>query len=151
MKQTDCLNEQDLTLHHYGELPDMESRARHVAGCPPCSERLDALRRDLALLPTLACEPVPATGTRIAARVGERLNRRRSNWLPALGASAVAAFALVATLVFWSPQPQPQRLPQRSTAALATIDIHEDMPDIDFLEDLDLLRDLELLRQLEGV
>lgn len=151
MKNTSCLSEQDLVLHFYGELPDTGEQVRHLAGCTVCAERFAAVSGDLAALPKLPYEPDHAAGTRMAARVSERLQSRRRGWLPALGTAAAATVALVVTLTLWPadrPQVQTTRLDRPS---LAVTSLDEDMPDIDFLEDLDVLRDLELLRQLEGV
>lgn len=86
----------------------------------------------------------------MAARVSERLTDRRSNWMPALGASAIAAFALV-IISSWSPQEELPQTVQLPAPPFTTMNFDEDMPDIDFIEDLELLRKLELLRQIEGV
>ncbi|MGK2907031.1 MAG: anti-sigma factor family protein [Desulfuromonadales bacterium] len=151
MKNTNCLNEQDLTLHYYGELPAHPEQARHLADCLLCRKRFSALGHDLATLPELHHEPDSAAGTRMAARVMEQLNRPRRNWMPALGASAIAAVALVVTFTDWSPQHQQLQTVQPATQALATLNLNEDMPDIDFFEDLELLKELDLLSQIEGV
>ncbi len=151
MNNRNCLSEQDLVLHYYRELPDSGGQVRHLSGCTLCAERFATLSRDLAKLPQMTHEPDHAAGTRMAARVRERLHDRRSNWLPALGASAVAAIALVVTLALWTPQSPQVQTAQLDTSSPALTSLDEDMPDIDFLEDLDVLRDLELLRQLEGV
>lgn len=151
MKKTNCLSEQDLILSYYGEFFDNEKESHHLADCPHCTERLDALRKDLSQLPDLLHQPDPAAGTRMAARVSEQLHSRRRNWWPALGASTVAALALVATFSFWSPQTPPLQTAQLATPSLVTTNINEDMPDIDFLEDFELLQELELLSQIEGV
>ncbi|MDH3454610.1 MAG: hypothetical protein OEL80_05630, partial [Desulfuromonadales bacterium] len=89
MKHNHCLNEPDLILHYYGELAANHEQARHLADCRLCAERLAALSHDLARLPGLSLEADLAAGPRMAARVSERLATRRSNWLPALGASTV--------------------------------------------------------------
>ena len=87
MNSKDCLTEQDLTLHYYGELD--ESRRRHLAGCQRCTERLATLTAELAGLPIQDCTPDALAGARMAARVNEALtSRRRKSWLPALGAGA---------------------------------------------------------------
>lgn len=151
MKSTSCLSEQDLVLHYYRELPETGERVRHLNACTSCAERFAALANDLAKLPDMPCVPDHAAGTRMAARVGERLRGRRSGWLPALGASAVAAIALLVSLALWTQQEPQVQTARLDTPAPAIVSLNEDMPDIEFLEDLDVLRELELLRQLEGV
>jgi len=151
MKNKNCLSEQDLILHFYGELPANDERLDHLADCPLCEECVSALSHDLAELPELSQEPDFAAGVRMAARVNERLNRRRRNWIPALGASAITAFALMITVFIWSPQNPRVQTTQSAPPALAIISLDEDMPEIDFLEDLELLKELELLSQIEGV
>lgn len=152
MKKTNCLNEQELLLYYYAELADMESTALHLADCPGCTVRLATLSRDLDQLPDPYREPGPVAATRMAARVSEQLRERRRSWLPALGATAVAALALVASISLW-PQQTPQQQPTRpaTTSLAATMNIDEDMPDLEFLEDFELLKNLELLSQIEGV
>ena len=98
MNSKDCLTEQELTLHYYGELD--ASRSRHLADCQQCTEHLGALTTELAGLPRPDCTADALAGVRMAARVTEQLtNRRRRRWLPALGAGAVAALALVDNLL----------------------------------------------------
>ena len=146
-----CLSEQDLTLYYYGELSTSNEQADHLAACLICRKRLSALRHDLAKLPNLNYEPDAAAGTRMAAYVSEKLNKRRRNWLPALGVSAIATFALVITISVWSPQSQQMQIVQSPAQLHETLSLNEDMPDIEFLEDLELLKELELLSQIEGV
>ena len=155
-KNSRCLSEQDLVLHFYGELSTSGKQAHHLTDCPLCAERLTVLGNDLAQLPSLTQEPDPAAGTRMAARVSEQLSGKRKSWLPALGASAVAACALVVTLAIWSPQEEPLQTAQLTTPSLTTPlfsagEFNEDMPDIYFLDDMELLQELELLSQIEGV
>jgi hypothetical protein len=49
MNSKDCLTEQELTLHYYGELD--ASRSLHLADCQQCTEHLGALTAELAKLP----------------------------------------------------------------------------------------------------
>lgn len=152
MKNTNCLGDQDLTLHYYGEIPPSAPELQHFNDCRSCQERFAALRQDLDALPNLSQVADPAAGTRMAARVSERLARRRIVWLPVVGGAAVAAVALVVTLSIWPSQPDLQPQPQPvQTAANNTVSLEESMPDIDFLNDIELLKELELLRQIEGV
>ena len=150
MKNKNCLSEQDLVLHYYGELPTKGEQVRHIDSCPLCKQRFEALGNDLEKLPNLAYETDFASGTRMAARVNEELNRRR-NWVPALGASTVAAVALVAAMFIWTPQTKLEQPTQMTNSSYATMSLNEDMPDIDFLDELELLKELELLSQIEGV
>ena len=149
MNSKDCLSEQELTLHYYGEHDD--SRGRHLADCQRCTQRLTTLTAQLDQLPKPDCTPDALAGVRMAARVREQLTtRRRRKWLPVLGAGAVAAIALVLT---FSPAPQPERqqVALSSPAAATLTGLEEDMPDIEFLDDIELLKELDLLAQIEGV
>lgn len=150
MRNKDCLNEQDLILHYYDELPASSVQARHVSECSLCTERLTALSDDLSLLPKLTYEHQDVAGTRMAARVNEQLSRRL-NWLPALGATTVATLTLVITVALWTPQAVVERPIQPITSSPTVLSLNEEMPEIDFLEDLELLQELEMLSQLEGV
>jgi len=153
--KNNCLSEQDLILHYYGELAASGETARHLAICPLCSERLTALGDDLAKLPDFSPEPGPVAGVRMAARVNEQLSGNRRSWIPALGASAAAVFALVITFSIWSPQEEPLQTIQTAQTltppSMAIMNLHEEMPDIEFIEDLELLKELDLLSQIEGV
>jgi hypothetical protein len=149
MNNKDCLTEQELTLHYYGELD--ASRSRHLVDCQQCTKQLEALTAELAGLPKPDCTADALAGVRMAARVTEQLtNRRRRRWLPALGAGAVAALALVITFSY-NLQPEPVQVTLSSPAAATPMSLEEDMPDIDFLEDIELLKELDLLAQIEGV
>jgi len=149
MNSKDCLTEQELTLQYYGELD--QDRRRHPADCQHCTLRLAALTAQLAGLPNPDCTPGALTGVRMAARVTERLaSRRRKNWLPAVGAGAVAALALVLTFAL-TPQPKMQEVTLSSPAAATLAGLEEDMPDIEFLDDIELLKELDVLAQIEGV
>jgi hypothetical protein len=147
MNSKDCLTEQELTLHYYGELD--ASRSRHLADCQLCMENLGTLTTDLAGLPKPDCTPDALAGVRMAARVNEQLTSRR-RWLPAFGAGAVAALALVVTFSY-NPQPEPVQVTLSSPSTVTSMSLEEDMPEIDFLEDIELLKELELLSQIEGV
>ncbi len=151
MISKNCLSEQDLTLYYYGELSASVAHADHLADCLICRKRLSALRHDLAKLPNLNYESDAAAGTRMAASVSEKLNKRHRNWIPALSASAIAVFALVISISVWSPQRQPVQSVQSPAPLHDALSLNEDMPDIEFLEDLELLKELELLSQIEGV
>lgn len=145
-----CLNDQELTLHYYNELPEDCPQGKHLSTCALCTRRFVELKNDLQLLPELDYPEHPATATRMAAHINEKLQRPRRRWAPAISTLAVSACALVATVVIWSPQ---QELPQTTQTSLAQapIDLDEDMPDIEFLEDMDLLLELDLISQVEGV
>jgi hypothetical protein len=149
MNSKDCLTEQDLTLHYYGELD--ENRRQHLAGCQRCTERLAVLTTELAGLPDPDCTPDALAGARMAARVGEQLAaRRRKFWPPALGIGAAAALALTLTFSH-TPQPEMQQMTLSLPAAAIPGGLEEDMPDIEFLDDIELLKELDLLAQIEGV
>jgi predicted anti-sigma-YlaC factor YlaD len=151
MKDKNCLSEQDLILHYYGELTAISEQFRHLDECPLCAKRFAALSNDLRKLPTMAHEADFASGTRMVARVNEQLRRRRKSWLPALGASAAAGLALVVTISIWTPQTELAQTAQLTKSSITTMSLNEDMPDIDFLDELELLQELELLSLIEGV
>lgn len=156
----DCLNDRNLILLHYGETPDGTTAAvaaAHLNTCTDCRSRQQRLAAELARIPVIA-DPDPAVGTRIAARVTERLNGKR-RWLPAAGAAVAGAVALTMAVVVWMPGNQqpatdnPQLVtsnhqqfvgPPRPAAHQATLDL-------DLLEQLDLLEELETLQAIEGV
>ena len=149
MNSKDCLTEQELTLHYYGELN--EARRLHPADCKHCAQRLLALTTQLAELPNPDCTPDALAGVRMAARIGERLaTRRRKRWLSALGAGAAATLALVLTFAL-VPQPELQQVTLSPPDPATLTGLEEDMPDIEFLDDIELLKELDLLAQIEGV
>ena len=151
MNNKNCLSEEELTLHYYDELSSHSEQMQHLASCSLCTKRFTNLSHDLDQLPNLTYESDFAAGTRMAARVSEQLSGRRKNLMPALGASAVASFALLIAITTWSPQSTPQQVAKITTAPVITIAFDEEMPDLDFFEDLELLQELELLSQIEGV
>lgn len=149
----DCLNDQELTLLHYGEASDQlaATAAGHLVGCTDCRSRQTRLASALARLPK-ASEVDPMAVTRLTARVGERLQKRH-RWLPAAGAILAGTAALAIALVVWQPADAPQQVAvtppqpvkiQRTAAMQATLDL-------DLLDKLDLLQELETLQAIEGV
>ena len=150
MNNKHCLNEQDLVLHYYQEFSESSAESLHLANCPECKERLNALSRVMAALPDLP-EVIDAhAATRMAARVSEQLKRPRKKWLPAIGTTAVASVALALAITLWSPQQELLQTSSITSEPLAD-SLDGEMSDIDFLEDLELLKELELLSQIEGV
>jgi hypothetical protein len=150
MNNKHCLSEQDLILRYYQEFSAASVETLHLANCPECEQRLNALRTDMAALPDLPEDIDPHAVTRMAARVSEQLKSPRKSWLPAIGTTAIASVALALAITLWSPQ---QELPQISSIITAPLadNLDQEMSDIDFLEDLELLKELELLSQIEGV
>ena len=150
MNNKHCLSEQDLVLHYYQEFSESSAETLHLANCPECEQRLNALSREMAALPDLSEVIDPHAATRMAARVSEQLKRPRKNWLPAIGTTAIASVALALAVTLWTPQ---QELPQTSSITSVPLadNLEGEMSDIDFLEDLELLKELELLSQIEGV
>lgn len=150
MNNKHCLNEQDLTLLYYQELTETSSESQHLASCPKCQTRLNALRSEMSELPVWPEDIDPHTATRMAARVSEQLKRPRKSWVPAVGTTAIAGVALAFAITLWSPQ---KELPQTSMSQVAPLTENpgEEMSDIDFLDDLELLKELEFLSQIEGV
>lgn len=150
MINKNCLSEEDLILHYYQELSVPSEETLHLASCSECEERLNSLRLEMAALPDWTQKIDPYAGSRMAARVSERLKPPRKNWLPAIGTTAIAGVALLLAVTLWSPQEKPQLTTRVNLASLAD-NPGQEMSDIDFLEDFELLRELELLRQIEGV
>ena len=150
MNNKHCLSEQDLVLHYYQEFSESSAESLHLANCPECKERLNALSREMAALPDLAEVIDPHAATRMAARVSEQLKRPRKKWLPAIGTTAIASVALALAITLWSPQQELLQTSSITSEPLAD-SLDGEMSDIDFLEDLELLKELELLSQIEGV
>ena len=169
MKPSHCLSEQDLTLLHYGETPTtltVEAAQQHLTACADCRDRQTRLARDLNRLPAFDPDLAPHNATRLAAKVVERLPRRRS-LLPAM-AGAISAAAIVFAISIWTPGPPVIQNsaggPQVTTgqAPPADIDMNDSTlpqvtteqspsPDLDLLENLELLRELDTLSDLAGV
>lgn len=155
-----CLTERDLILLHYGETPDTvtaETAETHLATCADCRERRDRLTADLARVP-MAGDPDPAVGTRLVARINERLAGRQRHW-PVFGSAAAGLVALGLVAVVWVPRDQPAP-PSIMQPAITTAKpfvgpprpfIREELLDFDLLEQLDLLEELETLKELEGM
>lgn len=152
MNQENCFSAQQLLLHYYQELPMSTEQIGHLTACQNCTARFDLLKRDLDRLPELSCDVDHLTGTRMAARVTEKLHQPQRSWLPVFGASTVAAAVIfVASLLSWGPQGDYGQTARVTAPPVSLTNIYEEMPDIEFLEDLELLQELELLSQLEGV
>jgi hypothetical protein len=169
MRPSQCLSEQDLTLLHYGENPSalpVEAAQRHLAACADCRHRQTRLARDLDRLPAFDPDLAPHNATRLAARVVERLPRRRS-LLPAM-AGAISAASIVFAVSIWTPGPpvmqNPAGTPQLTTGQTPAAETDQNLsalpqvsteqapsPDLDLLENLELLRELDTLSDLAGV
>ena len=165
MKPSHCLSEQDLTLLHYGESPEdltSEAAQQHLTACANCRDRQTRLARDLNRLPAFDPDLAPQNATRLAAKVVERLPRRRS-LLPAL-ASTFSAAAIVFAISIWTPETPVTHnapvLPQVTAEQTPTpeVDLNPQVttertptPDLDLLENLELLRELDTLSDLAGV
>jgi anti-sigma factor RsiW len=151
MKHEDCLKDEELILHVYGELADDNTRQLHLAGCPFCAKRLASITHDLERLPPLAYKPDDFAATRMAARVSESIKQpKRSKLIPAIGVAVTASLVMIMPFMI-SPQAPVNQLAQSGPASTTNITIEESLPDIDFFEDIELLQDLDLLTQIEGV
>lgn len=149
--KTDCLTEQDLILLHYGDAPGALTDAAdgHLAACADCRTRQLRLVADLARLPLVGAVDPPAV-TRVCARVGARLERRR-RWLPVAGAVLAGAAALAVAIVVWTPAETPRLAanpPQETVVRQASL---QPTLDLELLDQLDLLEELETLQAIEGV
>ena len=150
MNNKHCLSEQDLVLHYYQEFSESSAESLHLANCPECEQRLNALSREMAAFPDLPWVTDPHAATRMATRVSEQLKRPHKKWLPAIGTTAIASVALALAITLWSPQQELLQTSSITSGPLAD-NLDGEMSDIDFLEDLELLKELELLSQIEGV
>ena len=150
MNNKHCLSEQDLVLHYYQEFSESSAESLHLANCPECEQRLNALSREMAAFPDLPWVIDPHAATRMATRVSEQLKRPHKKWLPAIGTTAIASVALALAITLWSPQQELLQTSSNTSGPLAD-NLDREMSDIDFLEDMELLKELELLSQIEGV
>ena len=158
MNKRTCLDDQDLTLLHYDEIPitlDLDAARRHLADCAACRARQISLERALRALPRLDPDLGPHHATRMAARVKDHLPQRRS-FLPALATAMTAALAIFVVST-WTPQPQvmlknsdnqrvavQQKTPQETAQKEAP-------PEVDLLENLELLKELDTISEIAGV
>ena len=77
------LNDDDLVLHYYGEMPSAEEAraAAHLASCAACQENYTGLQRVMAFVDSApAVEPAPGFEAVAWARLEPALPRR-GNWL----------------------------------------------------------------------
>jgi hypothetical protein len=132
------LSDDELALLHYREDAGPEAEA-HLAGCASCAERLQALRRLLALA---APPDVPERGDDYGARVWERLHpqlalpelrRKVIPMLPRRLSRAASFLALAAALVLAfllgrrfpdQPQPLPLSAEVRERVLLVAVGEH---------------------------
>jgi hypothetical protein len=118
------LSDQQLILYHYGEGPDRDQTANHLAGCTACRSNYLSLRRVLASVDTM---PVPERAENYGAEVWRQLQphivkpagvrrmafRQWFTWPRWAMAGALALVALGAFLAgrFW-PEPTPGATPE---------------------------------------
>jgi hypothetical protein len=84
MTTTTHLEDDDLVLHYYGEMPDADEAraAAHLAGCAACQKNYTALQRVMAFVDSApAVEPGPGFERIVWARLEPALSIRRGNWL----------------------------------------------------------------------
>ena len=137
MNNIKCLNDQDLILHCYGELKDDSTQKLHLDNCPLCAKRLAFISNDLARLPALEYESNRFAGTRMAARVSEKIRQpKRNRLVPVIGIAVTATLAMVTAFIV-SPQQQVNQLAHVESSALTNGMIEDSMPDIDFLEEFE--------------
>lgn len=128
-------------------LPAEAPVEEHLRGCAACSDRLEEMKRTMALLDEWpAPEPSPYFDARLGARLREEASRPRSWWSfvrrPAL-AGAMAALLIVGGLLLRAPSdvaPQPQ--PGSAVADLQVLDKNHDL-----LANFDLLDDVQADQQ----
>lgn len=141
---TGSCDSQALSLYYYGELDGTQRKSleRHLQSCGSCAREWQRLKRDLDGLetPTLKLDAVATR--RFAARVAERVCRRKRSapWL--WGAVATAGVILFLALLV-----PPAMLPEGGRRATTDVAMVRDM---ELLQYLDLLRDLDLLQGSEG-
>ena len=128
------LTDEELVLHHFGETENAAVRA-HLAQCDACRAALEALRRDLAVVPV---PDVPERGEDYGAQVWARLQPqlteiapaaparvRRRVWAPlGLAASLVLAFLLGRHWPHQPPAPAPVSAAARERILLVAVGDH---------------------------
>lgn len=136
------VSDEEITLHYYGEASDFSGVERHLASCPDCRVRFEAIQ---GVLNTIEAPEAPWRPERYGAQVWDRiapeLRRRRGRrtfgpaawwprrlvWSPgrAALAGACAALALAGVAVGWlwpgilDEQPAPTAARRSSPAAAA--------------------------------
>jgi len=152
MTNLTCLTEQDLTLLYYGEDPvsmSLLEAHRHIKRCPTCQQRQLQLEREMRAFPQDRCELDPHYATRLAARVVERVPRRRFA-LPAV-AGGIATAVVVFSFTFWQPETVTVTVTHNAAVHPSVVTEETPSPDVDLLENLELLRELDMLSELTGV
>ena len=83
MTSSTHLEDDDLVLHYYGEMPDAEEgrAGAHLSACALCQKNYAALQRVMALVDSApAVEPGPGFERIVWARLEPALAIRRGNW-----------------------------------------------------------------------
>jgi len=118
--------DEQLVLHHYGELQGAERAAvdGHLHECEGCRARLEALGRELAAVAAMTVPERPADyGARVWARLQPRLAEERVanpaprpflgflSFRPLAYAAGVAVLVLAAFVAgrHWAPRPAPEQ------------------------------------------
>ena len=145
-----CIPE-NLTLYHYGELPEAQRLRleQHLQGCTVCRRELEQLRAALDLLP-----PSPEPTEEAVRSLQQRLRQRPGRPQPklVLGWSLAASAALLLTLTLRPQMPAPVlSVPGEKEAILRLGGDPGRFPDTDLLLDLELLEEFELLQELKGL
>ncbi|ABA90358.1 hypothetical protein Pcar_3123 [Syntrophotalea carbinolica DSM 2380] len=146
MKRQATCNEKELVLFYYGEL-DAAGRQRlqsHLADCPACRSRLDALQRSLDHLSMPGVTLSEIEKTRLTAVITEKASQRAKpqRWLLGSAAAAVATLAISLMILPGNFARWTGQLPQSETE-IGMLQDMELLQNIDLLENLDLLQDFE--------
>lgn len=115
----------ELILHYYGESDDARAMTQHLEACVTCADAYRSIHDMLHSIPAPhAPERGAFYGSRVWARVSERLTTRRTFWaMRRLTVCTAAAAVLVATFVagrMWSREPvaaPPTHLATRTSGA----------------------------------
>jgi len=105
---TDHLTEEQLVLHHYGELEAAAATEAHLEQCAECRQRLEELRSVLGLA---ASAPVPERdafyGSRVWHNIKNQLEpKRKPAWVwPKWALAAATMLVLVFLIGRWSVKP----------------------------------------------
>jgi predicted anti-sigma-YlaC factor YlaD len=125
----------------------------HMRGCPACANKLDEMRKTMALLDEWqAPEPSPYFDTRLQARLREEAAKPASSWLhwlrnPALALSLALVMTVAGGVRFFTGPSQTQvekAEPGTAVGDLQQLDKNNDIyADFDVLDDLQVQQDVD--------
>ncbi len=139
-----------LTAHLDGELSPAEQAAveTHLAGCPSCQARADALRTAIGALATLpALEPSAGFEARVLSALGKpRANR--PHWARRVAVVVVSCGAVAAAVLVALPGKQLPGSPS-DLAIAANLDLFENYDAVEASDALQSAEDVEVVAELD--